>query len=141
MKTFVDTNVLLYAHDHGSAAKQRIAEKQLLQLWSDGNGVLSPQVLQEFYVNAVQKLSPAMAQEKAQAIVLTYSEWCIEMTATEVLAAFHIQKEARISFWDSLIVASARRAGADRILTEDMNSGQVIAGVRIENPFLATEHR
>jgi predicted nucleic acid-binding protein len=68
-------------------------------------------------------------------VVDNYVVWCVETTASEIVAAFQIEDGAGIGFWDALIVAGARKAGADRLLTEDLNSGQVIAGVRVENPF------
>jgi predicted nucleic acid-binding protein len=63
--------------------------------------------------------------------------WCIETTPAEISAAFRIEDEAGIGFWDALIIASASKAGAVRIFSEDLNPGQIIAGVRIENPFFA----
>jgi len=65
----------------------------------------------------------------------SYMIWCVDTTATEIAAAFRIEDEAGIGFWDAMIIAAARKSGADRLLTEDLNSGQIIAGVRIQNPF------
>ncbi len=134
-KTFVDSNILLYAHDRDAANKQRTAEDALSELWASRSGVVSPQVLQEFYVNATRKLAQPLAKEFAQTIVEKYSNWCIETTSAEVISAFRIEREARISFWDALICASALKSGATVLLSEDMNSGQQIAGLRIQNPF------
>lgn len=67
-----------------------------------------------------------------------YALWCIDTTPSEISAAFRIEDEAGIGFWDALIVAVARKAGAARIVSEDLNPGQIIAGVRIENPFSRT---
>jgi len=137
-KTFVDTNVLIYAHDADAAAKHETAKAVLRDLWQRRTGVLSLQVLQEFYVNVTRKIAAPLAKSSARAVVDSYTVWCVDTTAAEISAAFHIEDEAGISFWDALIVASARKAGAAQILSEDLNAGQVIAGVQIRNPFLDT---
>ena len=137
-KTFVDTNVLIYAHDADAAAKHETAKAVLRDLWQRRTGVLSPQVLQEFYINVTRKIAAPLAKSSARAVVDSYTGWCVDTTTAEISAAFHIEDEAGISFWDALIVASARKAGAAQILSEDLNAGQVIAGVRIRNPFLDT---
>jgi predicted nucleic acid-binding protein len=134
-KTFVDTNILIYAHDLDAKEKRTIARAALDELWSDRTGVLSPQVLHEFYVNATRKLSKPLTKEKARAVVETYGVWCVDMTFAETVSAFRIEDMARISFWDALICAAAQKAGAERILSEDMNQGQRIGGISIENPF------
>jgi predicted nucleic acid-binding protein len=133
-KTFVDTNVLIYAHDVDAKAKHNVAKDVLRELWSGRTGVLSMQVLQEFYVNVTRKIASPLPKDAARLVVNTYSIWCIETTSAEITAAFRIEDESRIGFWDALIVASAAKAGTVRILSEDLNA-QVIAGIRIENPF------
>src|SRR4051794_39594466 len=134
-KTFVDTNILIYAHDAHAGTKQATARDVLRDLWARRAGVLSTQVLQEFYVNVTRKIATPLPKPSARAVVDSYTVWCIDTTPAEIAAAFRIENEAGIGFWDALIVAAARRAGADRILSEDLNPGQIIAGVRIENPF------
>jgi predicted nucleic acid-binding protein len=137
-KTFVDTNVLIYAHDVDAKAKHEAAKKILHELWSERTGVLSAQVLQEFYVNVTRKIPRPMAKESARLVVSTYTIWCAETTPAEIASAFRIEDESRIGFWDALIVASAIKGGATRILSEDLNAGQTISGVRVENPFAQT---
>jgi predicted nucleic acid-binding protein len=134
-KTFVDTNVLIYAHDVDAKAKHDVAKGVLRELWSERTGVLSMQVLQEFYVNVTRKIAKPLPKDTARVIVNSYSIWCIETTPTEIAAAFRIEDQSRIGFWDALIVASAAKAGTVRILSEDLNAQQVIAGIRVENPF------
>ena len=134
-KTFVDSNVLIYAHDVDAKGKHEIAKEVLRELWRERAGALSVQVLQEFYVNATRKIPRPLAKGEARRVVDSYAKWCTETTPLEVAAAFRIEDEARIGFWDALIVASALKSGAARILSEDLNAEQVIAGVRIENPF------
>ena len=134
-KTFVDTNVLIYAHDVDARAKHTVAKDLLRGLWSERCGVVSMQVLQEFYVNVTRKIASPIPKDAARLVVNTYSIWCVETTPAEISAAFRIEDESRIGFWDALIVASAVKSGAIRILSEDMNTQQKISGIRIENPF------
>jgi len=134
-KTFVDTNVLIYAHDVDADAKHAAAKKVLSELWRERTGMVSLQVLQEFYVNVRRKIPRPLSKESARLVVNTYVAWCVDITLAEMAMAFRIEDEHRIGFWDALIVASALKGGAQRILSEDLNPGQRIAGVRIENPF------
>ncbi len=134
-KTFVDTNVLIYAHDVDAKEKHAIAKRALSELWANRTGCLSMQVLQEFYVNVTRKLSRPLMKKAARAVVDRYAIWCIDTTPAEIAIAFRIEDEARIGFWDALICAVALKTGAEQILSEDLNAGQKIAGVRIVNPF------
>ncbi len=136
-RTFLDTNILVYAHDEDEPAKRAIASAQLLSLARSGQLVLSPQVLQEFYVNVTCKLAKPLPRGVARQIVEDLSSWCVSTGPADVMVAFRIEDEAGISFWDALICASALKAGASAVLSEDLNHGQSIAGVRIENPFLS----
>jgi predicted nucleic acid-binding protein len=134
-RTFVDTNILLYAHDIDAKSKHDVAKTVLAELWRQRTGVLSLQVLQEFYVNVTRKIASPLPKDVARRVVNSYAIWCIETTPAEISNAFRIEDESRIGFWDALIIASAAKCGASRILSEDLNAGQVIAGVKIENPF------
>jgi predicted nucleic acid-binding protein len=138
-RTFVDTNVLIYGHDVDAKSKHEVAKRILRELWSERSGVLSTQVLQEFYVNVTRKIPRPLPKESARLVVGSYSIWCGETTPAEISTAFRLEDEYRIGFRDALIVASALKSGAHRILSEDLNAGQRIAGIRIENPF-ATAH-
>jgi predicted nucleic acid-binding protein len=135
-KAFIDTNVLIYAHDIDANAKHKIAKEVLQELWSERTGVLSAQVLQEFYVNVTRKIPSPLSKDLARLVVSSYAIWCLETTPTEILAAFRIEDESRIGFWDALIVSSAAKSGANRILSEDLNAGQRIAGILVVNPFV-----
>ena len=137
-RTFVDTNILIYAHDVDAKAKHETARQVLQGLWSERTGVLSMQVLQEFYVTVTRKIPHPISKESARIVVSTYSTWCVDTTPAEISSAFRIEDDSRIGFWDALIVASAIKSGANRLLSEDLNAGQVIDGVRIENPFKTT---
>ena len=136
-KIFLDSNILIYAHDEREPEKRAIAAARLVELMESRSLVLSPQVLQEFYVNVTRKLARPLARGVARQIVEDLSKCCIAASHREIAMAFRIEDESGISFWDSLICASALKAGATTILSEDLNHGQVIAGIRIENPFLS----
>jgi predicted nucleic acid-binding protein len=136
VRTFVDTNILVYAHDVEQGQKHQIARDILIELMQDRSGALSPQVLQEFYVNITRKIAKPLSKRAAREIVADFSTWCVETTAAEVAVAFRIEDEAKISFWDALILASAAKAGAEVLLSEDLSAGQKVAGIRIQNPFV-----
>jgi predicted nucleic acid-binding protein len=122
-KSFVDTNVLIYAHDVDADAKHQVAKAVLRDLWSERMGVLSLQVLQEFYVKVTRKIATPLSKDSARLVVSTYAMWCIETTPAELSSAFRIEDESRIGFWDALIVSSAAQSGATRILSEDLSAG------------------
>lgn len=133
--TFLDTNVLVYAVDRGEPAKRERA----LELLASGRGerlVLSTQVLLEFYVVVTRKLARPLAAGQAAARVSELAR--LPVVATDpalVQAGIAISRAAQLSAWDGMIVAAARAAGCDRILTEDLSDGASIRGVRVENPF------
>lgn len=135
-KVFIDSNVLIYAYDLDAGTKQRQAEDILFGLRRERLGALSMQVLQEFYTNVTRKIKTPISKTVAREIVADFAYWCVETTPVEIGRAFQIEDEARIGFWDALIVAAAIRSGATRILSEDLNHGQSIAGILIENPFI-----
>jgi predicted nucleic acid-binding protein len=135
-KVFIDTNVLVYAHDIDAGLKRDKARNILLTLSQERSGAVSMQVLQEFYVTVTRKLAAPLSKRDARSIVEDFSYWCVATSSEQISQAFHIEDEAGISFWDALIVAAAAKAGATRILSEDLNSGQTIAGVVVENPFV-----
>ena len=135
-RTFVDTNVLIYAHDVDAGRTHAMAKGLLRELWTGRLGLLSTQVLQEFYVNVTRKIRKPLSTPEARAVVDTYAPWCVEgITTADIAVAFRLEDQSRIGFWDALIVAVAARSGARRVLSEDLNDGQVIAGVTIYNPF------
>jgi predicted nucleic acid-binding protein len=134
--TFVDTNVLVYAHDRSESRRQAVAQALLGALWRNRTGILSTQVLQEFYVVVTRKSDPPMRRVAAREIVALYGEWpIVQLDVALILAASLLEERHGLSFWDALIVEAARRSGATLLLTEDLQSGREIGGVRIENPF------
>jgi predicted nucleic acid-binding protein len=135
-KAFVDTNVLIYAHDVDAGPKHRKANAILRELWDEGSGLLSTQVLQEFYVNVTRKIASPLPKAEARKVISSYASWCVDATVGDISTAFRVEDEAQIAFWDALVIATAARSGAARLLSEDLNSGQTVMGVLIENPFL-----
>lgn len=136
-KTFVDTNILLYAYDHAAGWKQEICKQQVQDLWRQRCGVISTQVMQEFYNNATRKLRNPMNYAAARAELKRYEAWeVVQVDPSLIRIASEIQEANVLSFWDSLIVAAAQRANAASLLSEDLNHGQVIGNVRIHNPLL-----
>ncbi len=136
MRTFVDTNVLVYALDERQGDRHDVAAHILEELWESRQGVLSTQVLQELYVNLTRKLAKPMTRPKARAIVERYAAWPVHrITADDILSASELEQRHTLSFWDALIIVAAQRLGAERLLTEDMQSGRMFGDVRIDNPF------
>lgn len=135
-RQFIDTNVLIYAHDLDAGARHERAAAIVRRLWEEGTGVISVQVLQEFYVNVTQKIPHPLPLAAARGLIDAYRAWQLVAPGAEtVLHASEIQERNQLSFWDAMIVATAVQSGAETLLTEDMNHGQVVEGVRIENPF------
>src|SRR5271165_2972225 len=93
-KTFVDTNVLIYAHDVDAEAEHEIAKGILRELWSQRTGALSLQVLQEFYVNVTRKIPSPLPNNVARMVVNSYAIWCVETTPSEISSAFRIEDES-----------------------------------------------
>lgn len=133
---FVDTNVLVYAHDRSETQRQPVAQALVAELWRNRTGALSTQVLQEFYVVATRKYDPPMSRREARQLVDAYSHWqLIQVDVALILAASQLEERHTLSFWNALIVEAARRAGANRLVTEDLQTGRRLAGVLIDNPF------
>jgi predicted nucleic acid-binding protein len=134
--SFVDTNILVYAEDRDSKHKHHVARTLVVDLWDSREGVVSVQVLQEFYVNVTKKLKRPLSVAKAKEIVEEYLTWTvIDNTGRMVVDAIEFQRKTQLSFWDSLIVQAAIEAGCDRLYSEDMNSGQRYGSVVVVNPF------
>src|SRR5207245_11679857 len=96
-KTFIDTNVLIYAHDKDAGAKHQIAKTVLRDLWSERTGLLSVQVLQEFYVNVTRKISSPLSKDLARLVVSSYAIWCTETTPAEIASAFRIEDQSPLA--------------------------------------------
>ncbi|MEQ4204448.1 PIN domain-containing protein [Actinopolymorpha sp. B17G11] len=134
--TFVDTNILAYAYDLDEAKKRPIALEALDILWRTKAGVVSTQVLQEFYNTATRRFRQPLSHAAARRVLRGYSGWpVVSPDAALILAASELHERHSVSFWDALIVEAARRAGASRLLTEDLQHGRTFGALTVENPF------
>ncbi len=137
-KCFVDTNILVYAYNTSEAAKHARAAALLKELWDRQTGVLSLQVLQEFYVTVTQKIEQPISLSEATQVIKDYLvAWeVVAPTAQTLLAALEAQQQYQLHFWDALILAAATEAGAVIVYTEDFQHGRTIEGIRFINPLL-----
>jgi predicted nucleic acid-binding protein len=133
-RVFVDTNIFVYADDAAAKTKRPRARKVLSELIRDRRAVVSTQVMQEYFVTAVKKLGMSAARARTRVEALHRLD-VVVIRPDLILSAIDLHRLHSISFWDALVVKSASAAGCARLLTEDLNEGQVIAGVTIENPF------
>ncbi len=135
-KIFVDTNVLVYAHDATAGRKRDLAREAILELWNSETGVLSTQVLQELFVSLTQKIPIPIDGRKVRTILEDLCAWGVVVNDEQsVLAAIDLQAKYRLSFWDSLIIEAARRSEATTLYSEDPSNGQQVGGIAIFNPF------
>jgi len=135
-KVFVDTNVLVYAHDASSGVKHRVAMQLVANLWASRAGVLSTQVLQEFCINVCRKAARPRSIEEMQLLVRDYMSWNIVINDSgSILRALAFEERYQVSFWDALILQAADIAGVDTLLSEDLAAGQRYGAFRVENPF------
>ena len=133
---FVDTNVLIYAHDQSAGPKHERAKQLLRELWENRKGCLSVQVLQEFYINVTQKVPEPLAPEAAAQIIADLSTWQVHQPGAEdVLDAIILQGRHQLAFWDAMIIASAMAMGCEILWSEDLNPGQSYGTVAARNPF------
>jgi predicted nucleic acid-binding protein len=141
-KYFVDTNILMYAHDAGAGPKHERARAVVEDLWRDRSGVLSTQVLQELCVNLRRKAGRPVDLKTARGIVADYLAWdTVTNTGESILEALEIEERYQISFWDALIVHAAEASGAAVLYSEDLSDGQTYRGVRVVNPLNAANTR
>jgi predicted nucleic acid-binding protein len=138
LPVFVDTNILVYAFDVSNDQRQRRAEGALVQLLLTDRFRLSTQVLQEFYVTMTRKARPPWTAKEALDVMDDLASWPIVVVDFDLIReSVLLSEESNLSFWDALVVNSAARSGASTLLTEDLNDGQVVRGVRVSNPLLA----
>jgi len=136
-KVFLDANIIVYAYDISDKDKHGRAVSILESIWRAETGVVSTQVLQEFFVNATKKIPNPLDIGIAKEIIRDLSKWDVIVNDVEVmLYAIDIHQEYKYSFCDSMIIASAVKGGAAVLLSEDFSDGQVINGVAVRNPFM-----
>jgi predicted nucleic acid-binding protein len=132
----VDTSILVYARDAGEPAKQPRASEILRLLWETRAGRVSTQVLQEYYVTVTRKLRPGLPVADARADVTALEAWRPHAPGTATFRrAWEVEDRYGFSWWDSLVIASALDTGSGILISEDLQHGQTISGLRILNPF------
>lgn len=136
-RAFLDTNVLVYSDDPRDPAKQARALNLIKDHLRSRTGVVSLQVLQEYFVSSTGKLrlDPGLAKQRIEVFARLH---VAEPTVADILAAIDLHRLRGLSYWDALVLRMARQSGCRVLLTEDMQHGQVIDGVRIVNPFLSS---
>ncbi len=133
---FVDTHVLVYAFDTKDSPKKRIARRLLDQLMEDDRLRVSTQILQELFVTLTRKVSRPCSNEEASAVLEDLAAWpMMTVDYAAIRAAAGLAGTAQLSFWDALVIVAAARCGAEVLYTEDLNHGQEIMGIRVDNPF------
>ncbi len=133
-KIFFDTNILLYSGDSQDPIKQAKARKVLTETSKSGNGFISTQVLQEYYVVEVKKFKRDPLAIK-QILKIWRQFEVVTIIPSIIEEAIDISILNKLSFWDSLIVAAALFANCTQLITEDLHHGQIIRGLKIINPF------
>ena len=135
-KVFVDTNILVYAHDTGAGRKHETAKALVTSFWEQKNAVISTQVLQEFYVTVRKKVLHPSDHKIAKRWISHYLNWkVIDNSGASILRAIEFEQRYKLSFWDAMIVQAANLSGATSLCSEDLNDGQKYGGVVVSNPF------
>ena len=134
---FLDTNILVYAYDSAAPEKQKTAQNILTQAVSQENGLVSTQVLGEFFTVITRKVKNSLSNDEALNIIrcMKFAR-ILEVDFPMVLKGIEICNRYSISYWDSLIISAAERAGCERVVSEDLNDGQKYNSVVVYNPFL-----
>jgi predicted nucleic acid-binding protein len=135
-KAFVDTNILVYAHDITLGVKHDRALALMERLWVSRIGVLSTQVLQELRISLRKKVARPFSDEETRQVIEDYLSWEIVVnTPASILDAMEIETRHKISFWDALILSAALSSGAAVLYSEDLSDGQAYGPIRVVNPL------
>jgi predicted nucleic acid-binding protein len=135
---FVDTNILMYAHDKAAGEKHERAKTLVEELWRERKGVVSTQVLQELAVNLRRKAARPLDAKATREIVADYLTWQVVVNGGEsILDALDLEARFQISFWDALVLQAAQASGAEILYSEDLSDGQTYGSVRVINPLRA----
>jgi predicted nucleic acid-binding protein len=135
-KYFVDTNILMYAHDTSAGAKHERAKSLIAELWRDRTGVVSTQVLQELSVNLQRKAGHPLDAKATREIIADYLTWQVVVNGGEsILDALDLEARYQVSFWDALVLQAVHASGAEVLYSEDLFDGQVYGSVRVTNPL------
>jgi predicted nucleic acid-binding protein len=140
-RCFLDTNILLYAHDSSAGVKHERAKALVEQLWRNRSGAISTQILQELAVNLRRKIATPLPPKAIQEMVADYLTWHVVVNdGAAILEALDLEAQYRISFWDALVVRAAQTAGARVLYSEDLSDGQRYGQVVVENPLIDHVH-
>jgi len=135
-KYFVDTNILIYAHDRDAGRKHERARQLIKHLWTTGQGALSTQVLQELCVNLRRRVAHPLPSDEITKLIEDYLSWEIVInTPQAIVAALGIEARYKVSYWDALILHAAENCGAAVLYSEDLSHGQRYGGVEVVNPL------
>ncbi len=135
-RTFFDTNILVYGFDSSNREKYDIASNLILEAYQERCGVISTQILKEFFVTVTQKIPQKMDMDEAEQAIRYFAIWTvIETNVSLVLKGIEIQRRHHLSFWDALVVAAAELAKCNILLTEDLSHDTVLDDLHILNPF------
>lgn len=136
-KFFVDTNILVYAHDRTAGAKHERARSLLEELWESGEGVLSTQVLQELCINLRRNAANPLPVDEVRHLIREYSTWeVVTNTPESVLKALDLEVRFKTSFWDALILQAVEESGALILYSEELTSDQKYGMFRVVNPLI-----
>lgn len=135
-KYFVDTNILIYAHDRDAGLKHDRARQLIEHLWKTGQGVLSTQILQELCLNLRRKVARPLPVDEIRRLIQDYLSWEIVVnTPASVIQALEIELRYKISYWDALVLQAADNCGAAVLYSEDLAAGQKYGAIRVVNPL------
>jgi len=134
-RSFIDTNILVYTDDADSPEKSRLAVDLVENAMRTNLGVISTQVLQEYFVAATRKLGVDGVIAKRRMLLISRMN-VVQITPEDVLSAIDLHLLHTLSFWDALIVHAARKADCSLLYSEDLNHNQIIDGIRIQNAFV-----
>lgn len=131
---FVDTNILVYAHDASAGSKHAKSVELLARLFEEQNGALSVQVLAEFYAVAIRKLG--MKAEEAEAVITDLGSWTIHRPGhANLIRTSRIHLRHKIAWWDSQILNSAMELECRVLWTEDFTDGKRFGALTVRSPF------
>ncbi len=136
MTVFIDTNILVYAYDTDDPLKQKISQKILEDTIQNENGAISPQIIGEFFVIVTRKIKNPMRVKDVLGIIdILKTMRVVELDFQLTVDAIKLHQKYLISYWDGLVIATAKFGECAKILSEDLQHGQIIDGIRIENPY------
>jgi predicted nucleic acid-binding protein len=136
-RVFFDTNILVYCEDASAPIKQQTAQSLTLEALQQGSGVISAQVMSDYFVTVTRKIAHPLSDDAAAARLRAYTAFRVEsLNAQTVLTAVLLKTRHQISYWDAMILASAAQAGCTTVLSEDLKHGEQYSGVTVRNPFV-----